>query len=284
MIARTYPAGFTRLLCLAILFSLVTAPVLAFTSNSLDITIDKNGDAIAKFTFTLEGLIENAIPESLLKEELAKGLTTSSEPPVILSFDKSGASLLLKNFSVKNDVPTGTEYLTASMDFSKAEIALKNSAVSSVISADFSPQKILVTFPDGYHKEFTDSSVLPSLKHTVIDPAKSAQAAKQASTGTISVSSSPEGVRVYIDGTLAGTAPGSFAEISPGQHQVLLEMDGFTSMTKTVSVKAGETVAVNGVLSYATPEPTPQKSGSVAGIFVTGLGLAAGMILFWRRP
>ena len=39
-----------------------------------------------------------------------------------------------------------------SMDFTKAEIALKNSAVSSVISADFSPKKVTVTFPDNYTK------------------------------------------------------------------------------------------------------------------------------------
>ena len=56
-------------------------PAYAFTADSLDITVSENGDAIATFRFTLEGIIENAIPQSVLEEELKKGLTTSSEPP-----------------------------------------------------------------------------------------------------------------------------------------------------------------------------------------------------------
>jgi hypothetical protein len=36
--------------CIAMLF---VSPVYAFTANSLDITIDKSGDATASFTFTL---------------------------------------------------------------------------------------------------------------------------------------------------------------------------------------------------------------------------------------
>ena len=104
---------------------MVISPVHAFTANSLDITISKDGDATASFRFTLEGILENAIPQSMLEEELKKGLTTSSDPPVLLSMDKSGATQFLKKFADTADVPQGTEYRTASMNFQKAEIALK---------------------------------------------------------------------------------------------------------------------------------------------------------------
>jgi hypothetical protein len=123
-------------------------PAHAFTANSLDITVDKNGDALATFQFTLEGIIENSIPQSILEEELKKGLTTSSNPPELQSMDRSSAVLVMKNFADTTDVPTGTNYLTASMDFRKAQIALQNSALSSVVSADFSPKKVTITFPD----------------------------------------------------------------------------------------------------------------------------------------
>ncbi|HNX17927.1 MAG TPA: PEGA domain-containing protein [Methanoregula sp.] len=275
-------------LCLALFLIL---PVQAFTADSLTITIAKNGDATASFKYTLEGVIENAIPESLLQEQLVKGLATSSEPPEVLSFDKSGANLYLKKFAVISDVPTGTEYQTASMDFKKAQIALENSAVSSVITADFSPKVTTVTFPDGYSRQITDSSVLPSLRHTVIDPTKaqSAQATQAVQTineptsGAITVSSSPEHVRVYIDNTYAGESPETFSDIAPGEHAVMLESDGFVSVTKTVTVKAGETTTIFESLSYAE---TPTKKSGVPGmgVIIAILALAGvGMAVLRRK-
>jgi len=260
---------------------LLVAPVQAFTADSLSITVAKNGDATATFKFTLEGLIENAIPESLLQEQLVKGLATSSDPPEVLSFDKSGADLYLKNFAVTNDVPTGTEYQTASMDFKNAEKALENSSVSTVITADFSPKIITVTFPDGYSRQLTDSSVLPTLKHTVIDPTKAQ--VTQAMTGAIMVNSSPEHVRVYIDKIYAGESPGTFFEITPGRHEVMLEADGFVSLTKNVTVKAGETTMVLESLVYAEP-PTKKAGAPDTGMVIGILALAGcGMAVLRRK-
>lgn len=171
--ARKFSFGLN--VCLLIIcLSLITAPAAAFTAESLTITVDKTGNATAEFRFTLEGFVENAIPESVLEEELRSGLSTSDEPPDVIAFDKSAATLLMKRFALVSDTDTGTEYITGYMNFSKAEEALKSSAVSSVISADFTPQKTTVIFPDGYKQEYTDSAVLPSIRHTVTDPAKQA--------------------------------------------------------------------------------------------------------------
>jgi hypothetical protein len=242
---------------------ILTIPVHAFTSDALDITIDKNGDAVAQFQFTLEGIVENSIPQSMLESELKKGLTTSSDPPEVLSFDRTGATLLLKNFAVKNDVPTGTEYATASMDFSKAEIALKNSALSYVVSADFSPKRLTVRFPDGYTREFSDVSILPTITHTVIDPSKPrASPATTTPLGNISVNSIPSGVHVSIDSVYVGDTPSTFSDITPGQHTVLCELTGFLPYTKTVNVTAGKTETVNAVLSYGSPATTVTQTVS----------------------
>jgi len=151
---------------------LLAAPSMAFTAQSMTITVEKSGDATAVFRYTLEGFIENSIPESVLQDEVVKGLSTSSEPPEVLAFDKSGATLRMKQFATLSDTPTGTEYLTGSINFSKAEDALKQSSLSSMISADFSPQTATVTFPDGYKEEFSNVAVLPSIRHVVIDPTK----------------------------------------------------------------------------------------------------------------
>jgi hypothetical protein len=249
-----------------------TSPVHAFTANSLDITVNRNGDATASFRFTLEGLIENAIPQSLLEEELKKGLTTSSEPPALIAMDRSTATLLLKQFADTSEVPTGTEYRTSSMNFKKAEIALQSSALSSVVSADFSPAIITLTFPDGYVRNFENQDILPSVTHTVIDPLKAGTGAAKENFGTIKVVSSPPAVHVSLDGTYIGDAPAQFPDIPAGSHTLLFEKEGFTPVTKTITINPGEGRQVSVVLAYAPTEPgsaapsSPGFSPATAGL------------------
>ena len=167
----------------------------------------------------------------------------------------------MKKFADTANVTTGTEYRTASMDFTKAQIALKNSALSSVITADFSPKQITLTFPDGYKRVFTDINALPSVTHTVIDPAKVAALNATATTGTINVTSSPSGAEVLIDNVLAGYSPGTFAEIQPGSHTVTIQKEGFNPSIRTISVKAGSTTEVMALLTYGAPTPLPTQAG-----------------------
>lgn len=260
---------------------LITGPVSAFTANSLEINVDKNGDAIASFRFTLEGMLENAIPQSMLQEELMKGLSTSSEPPELISMDRSGATIRMKKFADTSDVPTGTEYRTASMNFKKAEIALQNSALSSVVTADFSPTTIKVTFPDNYARSFDNADVLPSITHILVDPAKAAAAAAAAAPtpvtrGAIKIISSPEGVLVAIDGTEIGSAPATFTDIPEGSHTLTFTKENFATVSKTITVKAGQTVQVSAFLTYV--EPTPKPVPGFAGI-VTLIALIACLLL-----
>jgi len=260
---------------------LIAAPVNAFTSNSLDITLNKNGDATATFRFTLEGLIENAIPQSILEDELKKGLTTSSEAPTLISMDRSSATLLLKKFADTSEVPQGTEYRTATMNFKKAEIAIQSSALSSVVSADFSPAKVTLTFPDQYSRQFENLDVLPSVTHTVIDPSKAGTNATQQNTGILKVVSSPPAVHVSLDGVYIGDAPAQFPDIPAGSHTLLFEKEGFEPVTKTLTIDAGRGQQVSVVLAYApsvsATHASPGFSMETAGLalaFVTIVGYA----------
>jgi len=283
----------------------ITPPTHAFTANSLDITVDDKGDAIATFRFTLEGFIENAIPQSVLEEELKKGLTTSSEPPELKSMDKSSAVLLMKGFADTSDVPTGKEYRTATMDFKKAEIALENSAISGAVSADFSPEKITLTFPDSYKREFSNVDVLPAVFHTVDDPAKVvalAQAQNQASNGSatvpvitaapaskgsINVTSSPQNVQVFLDAGYIGESPAVFPEITPGTHAMEFRKDGFSSIRKNVTVNAGRTTNVMVVLTYMPTTATEDTSSFPwVSLLVVIIGLAViaiGGYYYWSE-
>lgn len=281
-------------------------PAHAFTADSLDIMVSENGDAVATFRFTLEGIIENAIPQSVLEEKLVAGLSTSSEPPELKSMDRSSAVLLLKKFADTTDVPTGTSYLTATMDFKKAEIALENSGLGGAISADFSPEKITVTFPDSYKREYSNADVLPAISHIVIDPSKTPQPTLNPDTGitpgafalplvtpqssaygSMNVTSSPENLQVYVDSQYVGTAPAVFPEISSGTHTVEFRKQGFESVSKTVTIISGRTTNVMVVLKYV-PSATAEETSSfpwlpVLVVFIGLVAVVIGGYYFWTE-
>jgi hypothetical protein len=268
------PEYFLRCLLVSCCCAFLIMPVHAFTANSLDITIDKSGDAVAIFRFTLEGLVENSIPQSMLEEELKKGLTTSTEPPELISMDKTRATLLMKKFADTSDVPSGTEYRSASMDFKKAEIALQSSALSNVVSADFSPSRISLTFPDAYSREFDNVDVLPAVTHTVIDPSRSA-VPTPSPNGALNVTTSPADVQVSVDNQYVGNSPATFFDIPPGIHTVMFQKEGFETVSKTITVSAGKTTMATVFLEYTTPA-TPKNASLLPGFegVLAGIALA----------
>lgn len=270
------------LCCLGLAY-LIVVPTSAFTADSLNITINKNGDATAVFRFTLEGIIENSIPLSSLQDEMVKGLDTSSDPPQVLSFSKSEATLFLKNFATVNDVSYGTEYQTTPMDFKKAQFAFEGSAVSHIITADFSPRDLTIIFPDGFSQTVSQSSILPTMIHTVTDPTKTGPAAgsNTSTTGSIIVKTSPDNVMVYYDSGYVGMSPYTISGVKPGQHLVLLQKDGFITQTRTVNVSAGDTVTINTALAYA--EATTKSSPVHPGIIILSLLGACGIAAILRR-
>jgi hypothetical protein len=291
--SNTYNAiVYCLMLVVCIFFSCI--PAHAFTANSLDITVEQNGDALATFRFTLEGFLENSIPQSILEEELKKGLTTSTEPPELKSIDKSSAVLLMKKFADTSDVATGTEYRTATMDFKKAEIALQNSALNGAVSADFSPERITLTFPDSYRREFSNVDALPAVFHTVIDPSRTLQTpvlsvvlATPAAKGSMNVTSSPLNVKVYLDSGYIGEAPSVFPEIVPGTHTVDFRKDGYESVSKNVTIIEGKTTNVMVVLKFI-PSATPNTSSSFpafvwAVVIIVFIAIAGGGYYFWSQ-
>jgi len=284
-------------------------PAHAFTADSLDITISENGDALTTFHFTLEGFLENAIPQSVLEQELTKGLSTGPEPAELKSMDRSSAVLLMKKFADTSDVPTGKEYRTATMDFKKAEVALQNSAIGDAITADFSPATISLTFPDSYKKQFTNVDVLPAVFHTVEDPVKVAQVQAEAlaqaqaeaqaqaspgatttpiiltssaAKGSINVTSSPPGVKISIDSQYIGESPALLQDITAGTHMMEFTKEGYSPVSKTVIVNEEKTTNIMVVLTYIPSAAAAAEEPAsfpwlpvllvIVGLIVAGLG------------
>jgi len=64
-------------------------------------------------------------------------------------------------------------------------------------------------------------------------------------TGSVSVSSTPAGARIYLDGADTGyTTPRTISSVTAGSHTVRCSMSGYTDQSQTVTVNAGQTSAV----------------------------------------
>ena len=74
--------------------------------------------------------------------------------------------------------------------------------------------------------------------------------------GSISVSSTPPGADIYLDGTYKGTTPKTISDIKIGSYPIRLEKSGYESVTKVVSIRTGEITSISISL--------PEKTGSIS--------------------
>ena len=87
-------------------------------------------------------------------------------------------------------------------------------------------------------------------------------------TGALSVTSTPSGVRVVVDGKARGVTPLQLADLSPGRHEVVLTGDA-GEVRRTITVAAGKTVALDEaifagwVAVYSPFEVTVAEGGRV---------------------
>jgi hypothetical protein len=77
--------------------------------------------------------------------------------------------------------------------------------------------------------------------------------------GSITVTSSPASANIYIDNVYKGLSPATFTEVPNGYHVVLIRLDGYQDLTKSVTVTA-DNQTVHGALSQKTPSPTTTTS------------------------
>jgi len=88
----------------------------------------------------------------------------------------------------------------------------------------------------------------------------------QQATGSISVTSSPSGASVYLDGSPKGKTPKTITGVSAGSHTIKLLKSGYKDSTRTTSVKAGETKRINVNLQQATGSISVTSSPSGASV------------------
>lgn len=82
--------------------------------------------------------------------------------------------------------------------------------------------------------------------------------------GNLSVSSSPSGARIGIDGVMTGnTTPAQIPALSAGIHHLSLEKEGYAAYSSPFSIKSGETTYISATLNKTgiiTINSRPQKA------------------------
>jgi len=71
----------------------------------------------------------------------------------------------------------------------------------------------------------------------------------EATTGSLDISSTPQGSEIYVDGVYKGISPMILSDVTAASHILELKYPGYTSLKKSVEVKAGTTSFVDASLS-----------------------------------
>jgi hypothetical protein len=92
--------------------------------------------------------------------------------------------------------------------------------------------------------------------------------------GALSITTSPQGAAVYIDGEMKGVTPAMIPGLAAGKHSVLLNLTGYTALNTTITINAGKTAEYSTGLSASAKTP---------GFAVLGVALSLGMLLVFRN-
>jgi hypothetical protein len=96
-----------------------------------------------------------------------------------------------------------------------------------------------------------------------------------AQAGTLSVTTTPAGALVYIDGQMKGITPATIPGLSAGNHSVKLILDGYQDFETTTLITPGTTSEF--ITGLSKRKQAPGFTGAVA-LAAVGLLLAAGLV------
>jgi len=115
---------------------------------------------------------------------------------------------------------------------------------------------VCISSNDGYVYAFAPAtSTITSTPTTIQTPTSTPTHTPALTTGSISVSSTPSSVDIYLDGAYEGTTPITISDITPGSHALKLEKYGYKEWLTSVYVTSGVTESITAHLTPADISP-----------------------------
>ena len=155
----------------AIILFLFILPVQAFTADSLDITVQNNGDAQIQFGYTLNWMEHMTVYLRIADpaDELSRAFENNLQVPVrVEQVNRDSIRVSVDNFAQRSvNKGGGTTMSTPALSFEAAEKVLKQYWFAPLINPDFSPAITTITYPDGYKVKFNNISNIPKTTHII---------------------------------------------------------------------------------------------------------------------
>jgi hypothetical protein len=92
-----------------------------------------------------------------------------------------------------------------------------------------------LTMPDPGATTLAYATIRPIIPPTTVPPSR---------YGSMSVNTSPQGAKIYLDGYYRGTSPFAFDQIEPGSHTIEAVLDGYYRYTTMIGISAGSSADV----------------------------------------
>jgi 5-hydroxyisourate hydrolase-like protein (transthyretin family) len=105
-----------------------------------------------------------------------------------------------------------------------------------------------------------------------------------ATTGSVTIGSTPSGARINIDGTDSGHATPYDLSLKSGSHTLVLSMDGYFSDTTILQVQPDRAMAINRTLKLSTGNLSIEVNPSGAQIYFDGKLLGSGPQKVSKKP
>jgi len=109
-------------------------------------------------------------------------------------------------------------------------------------------------------REFIPVGVTTNVTKGPTQEAGETAAPSDAGATTVNLSSTPEGVDVYVDGQFVGNSPASL-RMKPGKHLVTAKMNGFSDWERELTVSGG-TINLNAKLMPGSSATAPESPSS----------------------
>lgn len=139
----------------------------------------------------------------------------------------------------------------------------------------------VVTTPTG-RRDLSDRDSFGVISVTLTRPTITATTG-----GRLTITSEPSGAGILVDGEMTGTTPLELADISPGNHTLGIQKDGYQPVIENITVRENETATVGRTLVPLTTSPSTVPATSppptTIGFPAAGLFLGLTIALVKRR-
>lgn len=164
------------------------------------------------------------------------------------------------------EVYRGSTYLDGNLD--ELIVEPGNSRTETWDSSAYeNPGTVTFTYKLYYDAPWPDPNVLLDTETKSVTVLE--KTATPPTTASISVSSTPSGSSVYLDGTYKGTTPLTIPSVSYGSHTLKLTRSGYQDQSTVVTVSASSNSFAIILTPAPTPTPAPTAHISVGNIAIT---------------